>query len=136
MTVRPIVDQITKNRYTVTFNNQEEQLWEVLEAACNNDCPPDNTKYLCNGEGFTDKEESNLCAQCYMNWAKEAGAPASAFAKRIIEAIKKADEIDRTTCSILGTADSLCTAGEDDDTTMCAECIKRWATLPFRKERT
>jgi len=133
---RPMIDQITGKKYEVTFNNQEEYLWEVLDAACDDACPSDSTKYLCDGEGFTDKDESDICAKCYMNWAEGAGSPATPFAKRIIEAIKMADDIDKPQCSLLGTEDSLCQAGEDDDTTMCPDCLKRWAILPFGKERT
>ncbi len=130
---RPILDPMTNKMHDLAFNSQEDFLWKVLEAACKNECPPDSADYLCDGVGFTDEDESKLCAQCYTNWAAKAGEPRTPLAKRILEAIGMAIS---AACPP-DVKDYVCKAGEDDDTSeeTCTDCLKRWAALPFWKER-
>lgn len=133
MNIRPILDPMTNKNYELTFNNQEDFLWKVLDAACGEECPPDAADYLCDDPGAPDVDEAEVCVQCYLNWAAKAGNPSTPFAKRLAEAIKLAcnNECPPTT------ADFICRAGEDEDTSeeTCKMCLQRWAAKPFWKER-
>lgn len=131
--LRSILDPISNKMHDLDFNTQEELLWKVLEAACGDDCPPDNIDYLCENKDVPAVDEEAVCKQCYLNWAAQAGSPRTPFAKRIIQAIDMACD---NKCPP-DTKDYVCQAGEDEDTSIenCTRCLMRWAAMPFWKER-
>jgi hypothetical protein len=133
MTWRTIHDPMTERSKDLYLSDQEEILWQVLEAACSDNCPPENVEYLCDTQDNTGADEAAVCKQCYLNWAAKAGTPRTPFAKRLIQAIEMACD-DRCPPD---TKDYVCQAGEDEDTSAenCTRCLTRWAAMPFWKER-
>ena len=131
----PYNDPMSEKSYRLNFNKQEELLWKILEAACGEECPPDNIEYLCDTKVVaSEDEEAELCTQCYLNWAAKAGTPSTPFAKRLFEAIKLAcdNECPPDIKDYLCQAD----AAEDTSSDNCTKCLMRWASKPFWMERT
>ncbi len=130
---RTMHDPITEKTFELNMSNQEDQLWKILEAACGDDCPPDNVDYLCEGQEVPAEDEAEVCKQCYLNWAAQAGKPTTPFAKRILQTIAMACD---NKCPP-DTKDYVCQAGEDEDTSAenCTKCLMRWAAMLFWKER-
>lgn len=128
-----IIDPISNKICDVTFNEQEYFLWDVLSAACGENCPPDNVDYLCESREVPAISEEEICKRCYLNWAAQAGIPRTPFAKRLVQTIEMACD---NKCPP-DTRDYICQAGEDEDTSIenCTRCLMRWAAMPFWKER-
>lgn len=133
-TQRSMHDPITGKMYNYTTTNvKEEHLFEVLELACNNQCPPDNADYLCEKEDDTEINELVQCAECYKQLVAKVSGPDTEKATRLIQAIDLAAN-DQCPSDV---KDMVCKATEDESTDeeVCAKCITRWATIPFAQFR-
>lgn len=126
-----LLDPITNKSYDyTTMSPKEEHLYGVLETVLLNQCPPDNADYLCEKPEAEEINELLQCAKCYQLWANKIVGADSAKSKRLLEAINLAIH---DTCPS-DKKDMLCRASEDESTDeeTCFQCIKRWATIPFR----
>lgn len=133
-TQRSMHDPITGKMYNYTaMNAREEHLLKVLDAANANQCPTDNTDYLCEKEDTSKVDELIQCAECYKQWANKVAGVDSPKAQRLEQAI---DMAAHEQCPP-DMKDMVCKATEDESTDeeVCAMCIKRWATIPFAQFR-
>ncbi len=131
---RPLLDPITHKTYEyTTATAREDHLFEVLRAACSDNCPPDTADYLCNGAEVPEEQEAQQCAECYRRLAAKVAGPTTAKAKRLEQAIELAIH-DQCPAEL---ADKVCQATEDEDTSeeVCTMCLTRWATIPFAQFR-
>ncbi len=132
--MRSMLDPISNKPYDyITMTDREEHLLEVLDGACSEHCPPENTEYLCMTQKVPAADEEEQCCECYRRWAGKVGGANSPRAQRLEQAIELA---------IQGQCppdlkDMVCKATEDESTDeeVCAMCIKRWATIPFARFR-
>ena len=123
-------DPITNKPYDyIIASRKEEHLFNVLDFACKNQCPPDTEDYLCEKTDADEGNELLQCAKCYQLWANKVSGVTSQRAKRLLEAI---DMTAKDKCPP-DLKDMLCKATEDESTDegTCALCIQRWATIPF-----
>ena len=131
MAIKHVVyDSIKNKSYDyITESERDEHLFSVLQAATNNQCPPENTDYLCEKTDTVENQELLQCAECYRQWAAKVPGVTGAKATRLLQAIELATH-DQCPPE---TADMICKATEDENTNeeTCAMCIQRWATIPF-----
>ena len=129
-TTRGLHDPITNKTYNYTTTSmREDHLYNVLEAVLTNQCPPDQTDYLCEKADVDEDNELLQCAKCYNLWANKVSGVNSPRATKLLAAIEFATH-DKCPTDI---KDMLCKATEDENTDeeTCAKCIQRWATVPF-----
>ena len=132
--IRSELDPIKDKMYDYSLDTaREEHLYNVLQSALGEDCPPENVDYLCEDSNAKGSEEE-ICAQCFRNWAAKVAGPNTAKSKRLLEALELAIA-DKCPPDV---KDYVCQATEDENTDQetCRQCIIRWATLPFGKFRT
>ena len=66
---RPMVDPIDHAHYTYnTRDAKEERLYQAMQMALNDECPPDTKDYLCKASE-DEGTEAETCAKCFERWA-------------------------------------------------------------------
>ena len=131
---RSLLDPITHKMYEyITTTEREDYLFDVLRAACSDNCPSDTADYLCNVEEVPEDQEAEQCAECYRRLAAKVKGPNTPRAKRLEQAIELAIH---DLCP-QEAKDKVCQATEDENTDAetCAMCLERWATIPFAQFR-
>lgn len=68
--VRAMKDPFTGKSYDYSTkgNDQAERLYQALELALADECPPDRKDYLCQAGEDEDTSEAN-CRRCILRWA-------------------------------------------------------------------